>query len=193
MKKVLLLVFFILLIVFLTSCASTKFIVEPETPSMGTLLIGQIEVNVSGWPRPTAMNGVHKRDIEVHLYDYTRHKEITMTSKEEGTFYYVTDNNTKEINITGFEVNRVRGGGGDKSIVNLDYGKQIPLHKGKVNNVGHIIYTIEVTGQSPGMANRTKIEANVWYKVSGDIRQWFKKTFPESEWNNKEWVYIPSS
>lgn len=191
MKKIFLLIFFIPLIVFLTSCATTKFIAEPEPTDMGTLFIGQIEVHISGWPGQSAMNGVHRRDIYVYLYDYVEHKEIKMTSREEGTFYLICDNSPKMIDISGFMVRRTRF---DTGILNLEYGKKVLLEAGKVNNVGRIIYVVEAMGQSPGMGDTINIQADVRYKVKfEDIKPWFRKTFPESEWNNKEWVNLPPS
>jgi len=189
MKKIFLLILFIPLIVLLTSCATTKFIAEPKTPDMGTLLIGQIEVHVSDWPEPSAMNGVHRRNIQVHLYDSAERKEIKMTSRGEGTFYLVSENRTKMIDISGFMV-RTKIEGGPVSTLNLEYGKKVLLQDGKVNNVGRIIFIVEVIGQGPGRGNvGTYIQTSESYKVKfEDIKPWFRETFPESEWNNKEWV-----
>jgi len=172
-----------------TGCATTSFREEPKAPDRGTLLIGQVQVEIKDWPRKE-MNGVHRRNVQVYLYDNNEKKRYQITSHGDGVFYVVFPDEKKQIFILGFVVKGNTLGG--TNTINVDYRKWVDLYAGKVNNVGRITATV----QTEGIAKQRT--SNIVYDISQDvkvdyenIRQWFQKTFPESAWNNKEWVDIP--
>jgi hypothetical protein len=188
MKKILFIVFTVLPLFFLIGCATTTFRVEPRAPDMDTLLIGQIEVHVSGWPS-TEMNRVHKSNIQAYLYDYAEDKWTQVTTRDEGTFYLVTSHASNKFWIGGFLVGGKTRGGTSK--ISLDYGKAVVVQGGQVNNLGRIVSTVKVIGRKQ-VGTGTKIDISTNYIVRyGEIQPWFKETFPDSEWNDKQWFDSP--
>ncbi|HUT66725.1 MAG TPA: hypothetical protein VMZ05_11370 [Spirochaetota bacterium] len=117
-----------------TGCATTKFRVEPESPEMDTLIIGQIEVTVTGWPPPTEINGIHERNVQVYLYDYFEGERVQLVSKGEGVFYLICSHDSRAIHIYGFVIAGKSKAG--TSTLTLHYGKEFTPECGKVNNIG---------------------------------------------------------
>jgi len=165
-------------------CATTAFREEPKAPDMQTLLIGQVQVEIKDWP-DAEMNGVHKRNVQVYLYDNNEMKRYQITSHGDGVFYVVFPDEKKQIFIFGFVV---KSGG---ATITVDYKKWVNLYAGKVNNVGRITATVQTEGIAKRRTGSTEYNTSQDVKVEyGGIRQWFQLTFPDSEWNNKEWERV---
>ena len=168
-------------------CATTNFREEP-VGGMGTLVIGQVHVEITDWPSQE-MNGVHKRNIQVFLYDIGEKEQIQVLSREDGAFYIVFPNTKKQIFLQGFVVKGMTRKG--TSTVTVKYGKRVILYPGKVNNVGCIVCKIHTASISKKRTTRTEYDIIQNVEVDyEDIRQWFQLTFPDSAWNDKEWERV---
>jgi hypothetical protein len=169
-------------------CATTTFREEPKPPDRGTLLIGQVQVEIKDWPS-REMNGIHRRNVQVYLYDTGKKKQNQITSHGDGAFYLVFTNVKKEIYIQGFIVKGSDRGG--TSTISVEYGKRVILYPGKVNNMGRILCTVQTTGIRKMSTKTTSYDTVQDVKVDyEDIRQWFQLTFPDSAWNDKEWERV---
>ena len=161
-------------------CATTTFRQEPRN-DMGTLMIGQVQIEVKDWP-DAWLNGVHQSDILVYLVELGEMKEIRINSHKDGAFYLVLPNKKTKILLQGFEIKEPLGR------IWVPYNRGMILSAGKVNNVGRFMCTVQI---EEAVKKRTKYteynatkEVNVHYL---DVWRWFQRSFPESAWNDREW------
>jgi len=166
-------------------CATTTFREEPKPPDRGTLLIGQVQVESKSKSNKWR-SYVTKRNINVYLYDINEFEEYQVLTHGDGVFYIVLPNERKEILIQGFKV------GIPHSYTDIKYIRCVTLHPGKVNNVGHFTCTVEIGSIVKEKANWIHREVTQDVKVDYEgVRKWFQSTFPDSAWNNREWVREP--
>jgi len=93
-RKILLGVILILaVLVFIGSCATAKFVKEPNE-TLKTLLIGQIELTAAGYRRPgstVTVDGTHRMGIEIHLVDPQTGETFKLKSKGPSGFFYFSN------------------------------------------------------------------------------------------------------
>ncbi len=179
------------LIAFLGSCATTARITEPTSPG-STLLIGRIKVICTGFPSSMHANGDHTNGVIVKLRDVSN-EIISIRAHGADGLLYLVDPDIERYTIVQIHLQTGTG----SSTLNLRLGTRDSIHiKGNsVNNLGDILLRFDYVSKKAaeytkaGTHTEVKVNTSLEYKDNYDeVKAWFEETYPESAWNNKNWV-----
>lgn len=170
------------LLILLSGCATTTFVNESRGSGkeLKTLVIGQIEVNLSKiGPGYMALEGTHRANIEITIENIATGEESTRLSKGQDGYFYMINPDHLRYKIVRIKVLEKRGN--RKMWYTIPLRKSFTISMNKVNNLGFITY----------MSVHRENEYAFHQDFEGhNMRGWFKETFPESKWNDKEWVDV---
>jgi hypothetical protein len=166
----------LVIIVFLLSCATTKFYAEPDEAS-STILVGQISLLTSEIPYGYEAKDTYTKGIEIHLENMSTGEIKKLYSRGDGYFFMINPEAKsyylKKLYLHVYETNYRW-----KFSCTFGHNVKIYIEDGKVNNLGFVRWHVNYKSQQQDVVN-----------YDYDARKaMFKEKFPESEWNNKEWV-----
>ena len=172
-------------------CATTARITEPTSPG-STLLIGRIKVICTGFPSKWHANGDHTNGVMVKLRDVSN-EIISIRAHGADGLLYLVDPDIDRYTIVLLHVQV----GTSRTLLDLYYRTSDPIYiKGNsVNNLGDILWRCDYVSKKAaeytksGTHTEIKINNSLVYKDNYDeVKAWFEETYPESAWNNKNWV-----
>ena len=161
---------------FLIGCKSIPMSTE-RTP---TLLIGQIVFGGSDYVsrQGISFSGITTSGIEIALRNTVTNEVFRFSPGKNGLFYI----GLKEGKywIDELYIKKERNDGAWSDIYTNPPRKVLEIERGKVNNLGTLHWTF--------VGRRHDV---VQLENSEDTKNEFTKQFPKSNWNTKEWIYIP--
>ncbi|UCB46769.1 MAG: hypothetical protein JSV25_04940 [Spirochaetota bacterium] len=185
----------------IAGCATTSLIEEP-TNHESTLLLGRIKLTGENFPISWNMNREITSGLAVYLVDISTKEVITIRSFGKDGLFHLIDPDAGQYAIKGFELLKKSTG----MRISLSYPRgpiqpiYISIKKNCVNNLGDIrwneVYATQVSKEVK--TNRTEVIFSVigmhTFKHNHDeVENWFRETYPESVWNQKEWVDVTIS
>lgn len=182
-KFIMIMILIFFLLIFVGSCATTKFVTEPDE-STKTLLVGQIMLEASGFDPVLHVNGIHKSNIEIHFEDTSTGELIKLTSRRNGYFYIVNPGAGKYRIIKVYTKIKSQTTGRQYTQtlwMTIRSEGNFNIANGKVNNLGLIHWIIDID------SDRWEWKVNAKYN---DIITWFKESYYESSWIDREWINV---
>ena len=195
MRNTLLTLFAIQLL--LVSCVpSGQFKREPKSEAE-TLVIGRVLLYNQRYKAGSVPIGKFRYGVQLEFEDADTGKKITTKAIDSKGFFYLHNPSASKIRLMRFSyhsaVSQVEYHPKKGAKKKQDKGATIAmkpnvkrlyeLEAGKVNNLGYFEWTAN-------MQNRThNIKLDREYN---ETREAFTKRYPESIWNEKEWVTVPS-
>ncbi len=189
--SILILVLAVLIII--GGCATTARITEPTSPS-STLLIGRIKVTCTGFPSKWHANGDHTNGVIVELKDVSN-EIISIKARGADGLLYLVDPDIARYTIVQIHLQT----GTSRSTLRLDHrtNDSIYIKGNSVNNLGDILLRYDYVSKKAaefskrGTYTEIMVNRSLEYKGNYDeVKAWFEETYPESAWNNKNWVNI---
>jgi hypothetical protein len=167
----------LVIIVFLGSCATTKFYVEPDEVSK-TILVGQIRLLTSEIPYGYEAKDTYTKGIEIHLENMSTGEIKKLYSQGKDGYFFMINPDVKSYYINKLYLRVYETNYRWTFSYDFDHDVTIYIEDGKVNNLGFIKWQIYYSSQRQYVDNFDH----------DNIKAMFKEKFPESEWNKEEWV-----
>ena len=181
------------LLIIAGGCATTARITEPTSPG-STLLIGRIKVTCTGFPNKLYANGDHADGVIVKLKDVSN-EIISIRARGVDGLLYLVDPDIDRYTIVQIYLTT----GSSSTRLRLDHrtNDSIYIEGNSVNNLGDILLRYDYVSKEAkestksGTSTVIKVNRSLEYKGNYDeVKAWFEETYPESAWNNKNWVNI---
>jgi hypothetical protein len=182
----------------ISGCSTTPKIKDPVNPE-STLLIGRITLICTGFPHDLPLNGIHTDGITVYLFDATTDETLSMRSHGADGLFYMTEDISYDrvLYIVDFVIKT----GSTRQTITMPYRLEdipyIVLEANAVNNLGDIKWYEQYTAKGSkeyddrGLQSTFHVAAYHEFKRNyNEVESWYKKTYPESEWNRKNWVNL---
>jgi hypothetical protein len=121
--------------------------------------------------------------------DASTKKLINVRSRGQDGVFYIVDPDGDTYYILGYEI--------EKKVsptlrVTMSYHAEdypyIKLAKNRVNNLGDIKWNEAYDSRSKGHHTFSTKGSHKFLGNYDEVRNWFKGTYPESDWNSKSWV-----
>jgi hypothetical protein len=180
----------------MVGCTTTPKITDPPTPASG-IIIGRITLTCKDFPGSWGVNGDHTRGIEISLRNLSTKEIVSVKSSgDDGFFYLITPSDES---LMFWELRFVKKAA--RQTVTLPYRFEeiigVGVRSSRVNNVGDIHWIERAeTGESKEYSRKglhTTLSAHSSYEFKlnfNEVANWFKAIFPDTAWNNKEWVSV---
>jgi len=194
--KILISITILILISFLLigGCATTSRITEPTSPD-SALLIGRIKLTCTEFPKTWNINGDHPNGVVVYLANVSTKEIIKVRSRGSDGLFYLIDLDVDKYVIVAFSFQS----GGSRHTVNLGFEtkdvRYFEIKRNFVNNLGDIKwrskYETKVGTEWSKAGSTTTFSVKDSYNYLGnydEVKSWFEETYPESDWNNKNWI-----
>jgi hypothetical protein len=178
-------------------CASTGKMKGPSD-SESTLLIGRIMMECSDFPANWRANGKHTRGIVVDLQNMNTDEVFsTKSSGADGLFQFM--------NLAAGEYRLIaysREWGFSSGSTTLGHWEEqehrIRVRNNTVTNIGDVhlwmkFETIEEKNiEKAGVSTTTaRVRETCYFRKNfEEVRSWFASTYPESSWNEVDWISI---
>jgi len=174
--------------VLLGGCATTGKVTEPSRPD-STLLIGRIKLACSNFPQYWYCNGEHTSGIVIDLRNVSTKEIVSIKSKGSDGLFSLID--PKEGIYAIIRLTFKTGSG--RSTTTLYFGDRksrgFKIVRNSVNNMGDIswqeIYLTKIDESTGATQDSLDFKRN--YE---EVKTWFGATYPESEWNRKDWLNV---
>lgn len=161
----------------LTGCTSTLTKVEPTKPEE-TLIIGRAEFNCSNSPRGHLSAGIYRTYLTLQFQNIETEENYTIYTEGENGFFII---NNPSVNVIKLKKITAKDFSGASAFLAPNDQNIYTLRKGKVNNLGLLACTADLVDSEYDQT------FNAGYE---DTMKLFSERFPDSEWNNREWVNI---
>lgn len=169
-KTVILSMLSVILITVLTNCSSLP---EPS-PKGGTLITGWLAVEINTTGRMKVMdNSNRKYNIKLYFKNNATGKETIISTKSDGWLV------SNKINSGSYTLNKIFLEVKELNTIysfTLGGSYNTEIKEGVVNNIGFTTINIEDGKYSYGTKDYSVIQTT------------FKEKYPNSEWNNHEWI-----
>ena len=188
---VIILILVLAVLIIIGGCATTARITEPTSPS-STLLIGRIKVTCTGFPSGWNANGDHANGVIVKLRDVSN-EIISIRARGADGLLYLVDPDIDRYTIV--QIHLQTGTGSHTLTLRQGTSDSIHIKGNSVNNLGDILLRFDYVSKKAaeytkaGTYTEMKVNSSLEYKDNYDeVKAWFEETYPESAWNNKNWV-----
>jgi hypothetical protein len=180
----------------MSGCATTAKIGEPTTAD-STLLIGRITLTCSHFPNWVHVNGDHTKGIAIDVINMSTREILTTSSKGGDGLFYFDNLDTGEYAIVGYSI--ITRSSNVEATFRYYYenGYKFIIKPNSVNNLGDISWVCEfetITDKEyTQSASHTSAKWSSECSHIGnhtEVKSWFKTTYPESSWNNENWVNL---
>ena len=184
-------------LIIISGCATTSKISEPTTAD-STLLIGRIKLTCSNFPNYWHCNGEHTNGIVIDLRNVSTGEILTTKSKGADGMFYFNNPDVGEYEIIGYTI-ETKGGNMRATLRYLyDKGNRFKIKPNAVNNFSDISWSIvfetvtEKEYSQKGATSITGTGSNDCYHIGNyaEVNEWFKTTYPDSNWNNQNWLDV---
>jgi hypothetical protein len=188
-----------ILLVFISisgGCATTPKIKDPPTPESG-LLVGRIKLTCTDFPGSWGVNGDHTGGIEIYFRNVSTKEIISVKSSGEDGFFYIL--HPPEGGLILYDMKFVKKSARQTTTLPYRFEEVIGLgiKPSSVNNVGDIHWSNHAETRESKEYSQKGSHATLHAESSHEFRfnykeveNWFKKTFPDSAWNDKNWVSV---
>jgi hypothetical protein len=188
--------FIVIVILILGGCASSGKITEP-THAESVLLVGRIKATCEEFEEMWNMNGEHTDKIEIDIRNLSTNEMTTVRSKGANGVFYVNEAQYGVYTIERFSYTSR----GSRTVFNLGHllndGVNFTLDQNAVYNLGDIEWYAKCKKRESkeykdkGAQYIYEVETMHYYQENFNaLKVWFEATYPESSWNNRNWINV---
>jgi|GEM_PF-6440145 len=150
----------------------TTYKVEPSEPG-STLLIGQINLDFTGFPNDYQINGPHGKGLLLRFVDeYGNRTSVTAYGKE-ALFGFEASADSYVLSSIEFSNDRVSA--------TIDMNWACDITSGQVNNLGMVEGVWQAANNTLNLAPSGGHDA---------LKKYFIERYPESGWNGATWTNV---
>ncbi len=192
--SILILIFIVFLII--GGCATTSKITEP-THAGSILLVGRVKATCEEFEQMWNMNGEHTNNIEIDLRNLSTNEVTSVRSRGADGVFYVDDPKYGVYTIERFSYTS-RGSRTAFSLYHiLNDGVTFSIEQNAVYNLGDIEWYAKcIKRESKEYSEAStqyvfEVQTTHYYQQNfAELKTWFENTYPDSSWNNKNWINI---
>jgi hypothetical protein len=190
------LVLSVIVLLIIGGCATTAKITEQAT-GCGTLLVGRIEATCEDFAQMWNMNGRHTNNITIDLRNLSTNEAISIRSRGADGIFYIDDPEYGVYTIEKFSYT----GRGSRTTFSLYHllndGVIFSIEKNAVYLLGDIEWYAKCIEKESKEYSRAASHytyevhtAHRYRKNFVELRNWFESTYPQSGWNDKNWINV---
>ena len=176
MKKEIILA--ITLTALISGCTSTLTKIEP-TNSAATLIVGRAEFNCSNSPRKKLSVGSYQNGLIIQFQNIETKENFTIYTEGKDGFFFINNPSIKTLKLKKITVKDHFTGW--SAFLAPNDQNIYTLKQGKVNNLGLLVCHVDLIDSEYDQT------FNAGYD---DTVKQFLERYPDSQWNNFEWINI---